>query len=185
VVVVDGVLEDDRAVLWGRVLLLLEKRLWAARFDILRDLRLTAKHGCGVVRAIAGKATNASLDYTVGGVDSRLTSKHGVVTVLVIGRAIAWKATNASLNDPVGGVLAVLVLGSLRLEEQVARFIFLFLRDSRLTTKQGVVAILGGGRAIAWEATDASMDDTVVGLGLGDTLAVLVGRILLHREERR
>ena len=56
---------------------------------------------------------------------------------------------------------------------------------SRLTTKQGTVAVLGGGRAIAWKATDASMDDTVVGLGLGDTLAVLVGRVLLYQEERR
>jgi len=99
--------------------------------------------------------------------------------------SIAWKSTDASLDDPVESVLAVLVLGSLRLEEQGAWLIFLLRRDSRLTTKHGVVAVLGGDCAIAWKATDASMDDTVVGLGLGDTLAVLVGRILLHREERR
>jgi len=50
-----------------------------------------------------------------------------------------------------------------------------------------LVAGLGGGRAIAWKATDASMDDTVIGLGLGlgDALAVLIGCVLRHQEERR
>ena len=50
-----------------------------------------------------------------------------------------------------------------------------------------IVMGLGGGRAIAWKATDASMDDTVIGLGLGlgDTLAGLIGRVLRHREGRQ
>jgi len=45
-----------------------------------------------------------------------------------------------------------------------------------------LVAGLGGGRAIAWKATDPSMDYTVIGLGLGDALAVLNGRVLRHWE---
>jgi len=58
--------------------------------------------------------------------DSRLTTKHGVVAVLVVGRAITWKAKDASLDDPVENVLAVRVLVNLLLEEQGARFIFVF-----------------------------------------------------------
>jgi len=47
------------------------------------------------------------------------------------------------------------------------------------------VAGLGGGRAIALKAMDASMDGTVIGLGLGDALAVLNSRVLRHQEGRR
>jgi len=64
--------------------------------------------------------------------------------------------------------------------------------DWRLTTEHGggtvvVVVVVGGGggvgRAIALKATDASVDDTVIGLGLA--LAVRNGRVLRHREGRR
>jgi len=73
-----------------------------------------------------------------------------------------------------GDALAVLVLGSL--EERVARFVFV--RDSRFTTKHGVVC-----RAIAGKATGALLDGTVDEIFgvLGDALAVLV---LVNLKER-
>jgi len=86
----------------------------------------------------------------------RLITKHGFG--VLVGRAIAGKATGAMLDGTVdeifgilGDALAVLVLVNL---ERVARFVFV--RDSRFTTKHGV-----GGRAIAWKATDASVDDII------------------------
>jgi len=194
------------------------------------DWRLTTKHGEVTVvvavvvdgggRAIALKATDASVDGTVDGIfdivlavlvlvvllvveerrqlglDWRLTTKHGEVTVVVAivvgggGRAIALKATDASADGTVDGifdvVLAVLVLVVPVGEER--RQLGL---DWRLTTEHGggtvVVVVVGGGggvgRAIALKATDASVDDTVIGLGLG--LAVRNGRVLRHWEGRR
>jgi len=38
------------------------------------------------------------------GLDSRLTTKHVGVAVVVVGRAIAWKTTNASWNVTFGAV---------------------------------------------------------------------------------
>jgi len=93
-----------------------------------------------VGRAIACKATDASLDDIVfaglvllvnllekwllleerqkHGLDSRLTTKHGGVAVVVVlgdvGRTIVWKTIDASMNDTVcgdGWVCDVLVLG--------------------------------------------------------------------------
>jgi len=74
-----------------------------------------------------------------------------------------------------GDALAVLVI-LLAVEERRQRGL-----DWRLTTKHGIVDVLCGGRAIAWRAMDASMNDTVVGVCLGNALAVLVGRVLLLR----
>ena len=72
-----------------------------------------------------------------------------------------------------GDALAVLVvlLVLLGLEERRQRGL-----DWRLTTKHGIVAGLGGSRAIAWRATVTAGDDTmdeIFGV-LGDVLAVLV-----------
>jgi len=80
---------------------------------------------------------------------------------------MAWKATDASLADMVDGifdgvvvdVLAVLVGRRRRgLQRRPPQGL-----DSRFTTKHvgGTVVVVGGGRAIAWEATDALVDDTV------------------------
>jgi len=53
-------------------------------------------------------------------------------------------------------------------------------RESRLTTKHGIVDGLGGGRGRtrAWKATAAALDDMVDGIfgGVVDGFAVLVGR---------
>jgi len=131
------------------------------------------------------------------GLNSRLATKHGGVAVVALGvdGAIAWKATAVSLDDTVDeifvrvdvlaalvlvlafGVLKGRVLGSLREERRRHRRGL----DSRLTTKHGIFDVLCGGHAIAWRAMDASMDDTMVGVCLGNALAVLVGRVLLLR----
>jgi len=178
-----------------------------------RDSRLTTKHvGCTVVavvvvvgagRAIALKATDASVDDTVdeifglrvlvvgwGGVslrrekrrvcDVRSTAKHGAVAVLV-GRAIAWKTTDALVDDIVDGIVGVRVVLVVRVRVNLVEERQQQGLDWRLTTKHVggtvvvvVVVVVVVGRAIAWNATDASLDDTVDGIfGVG-VLAVCV-----------
>jgi len=138
---VDGIFDVVLAVL---VVLVVEERR-----QLGLDWRLTTKHGGGTVvvvvvggggggvgRAIALKATDASVDDTVNdsvdgifdvvlavllvlvveerrqlGLDWRLTTKHVggtvvVVVVIVVGRAIALKATDASVDGIFDGVLA-------------------------------------------------------------------------------
>jgi len=115
----------------------------------------------------------------------RLTAKHGDGTVVVgVGRAIALKATDASdTGDGTGdGIVDVVlaVLGVLVGEE--LRQLGL---DWRLTTKHGDgTVVVGGGRAIALKATDASDtgDDTGDGIFVVSVLAVRVG---LRVGERR
>jgi len=159
---------------------LLEEQV--ARFGFVRDSRCTAKHSFAVVagRAIALKAMDESLDDTVceggGGVcdalvvwlsrftllweerqrglDSRLTTKHGIVAGLGGSRAISWKAIVASVDDTVDGIFGVLevaraVLVNLLVKKQVAQVIVVFRQEWRLTTKHSIVAGLGGGCAIA------------------------------------
>ena len=54
--------------------------------------------------------------------------------------------------------------------------------DSRLTTKQDIVAVLGGTRAIAGKVTSASLDDIVFAvLAFG----VLEGCVLVNLLEER
>jgi len=119
--------------------------------------------------------------------DSRLTTNHGVVAVLVGGRAIAWKATDASLDDTVvgvGGILGdalVVLVGcvDLLLDERVAWVIVVFMLvgcDLRLTTKHGCcVVVFVVVCVVAWKATNAALDDTVFGGGgVCDVLVVLV-----------
>jgi len=95
-----------------------------------------------------------------------LTTKHVGGTVVVgggVGRAIALKATEASVDDTVDGifdvVLAILVLAVPVGEERQQLGL-----DWRLTTKHvgGTVGVVGGGGggAIAWKATVASVDGT-------------------------
>jgi len=120
----------------------------------------------------------------------RLTAKHGGVDGLGDGRAIAWNATDASLDDTVDdtvdgifdvGVLAVRVLGVLVVVERRQRGL-----DWGLTTKHvgGTVVVVvdscGGGRAIAWKAIDASLDDTV-----DDTVAVDVSLVFKSNLRKR
>jgi len=192
--------------------LLLEEQVAWVIVVFCWEWRSTTKHGIvagrGGGRAIAWKATVASVDDIVfavlafgvlrgrvlvslleerrrrrQGLDSRLTTKHGGVAVVValgVDGAIAWKATDVSLDDTVDeifvrvDVLAVLVLvrGLVLVnlpEERRQRG-----RDSRLTTKHGVVDELGGGRPMTWKATDASLDDAVDGIFDVGVLAVLV-----------
>ena len=91
------------------------------------------------------------------------------------GRAIALKATDASVDDTGDDTVdGILVLAVPVVEER--RQLGL---DWRLTTKHGggtvdvTVGVFGGGRAIAWKATDASVDDAVDGI-FDVVLAVLV-----------
>jgi len=73
-----------------------------------------------------------------------------------------------------GDALAVLVV-LLGLEERRQRGL-----DWRLTTKHGIVAGLGGSRAIAWRATVVAGDDTIDEIFgvLGDVLAGLFDVVL-------
>jgi len=83
-----------------------------------------------------------------------------------------------------GDALAVLVV-LLVVEERRQRGL-----DWRLTTKHGIVAGLGGSRAIAWRATVAAGDDTMdeifgvlgdalAGLGLVNLLEGRVARVIV------
>jgi len=97
------------------------------------------------------------------GLDWRLTTKHGIVAGLGGSRAIAWRATVAAgVDDTMDDILGVLgdalavrvvLLGS---EERRQRGL-----DWRLTAKHGIVAGLGGGRAIACKAPGGALDDTI------------------------
>jgi len=164
--------------------------------------------------AIAWKATDVSLDDTVDvavlvlafgvrkslvfgslleerrrrrqGLDSRSTPKHGGVAVVValgFDDAIAWKATDVLLDDTGDknfvrvDVLAGLVLVRGLVSRQRGR-------ASRLTTKLGGVDGLGGGRLMAWKATDAAVDDTVDGIFFVGVLAVLVVLVVEERRQR-
>jgi len=80
-----------------------------------------------------------------------------------------------------GDALAVLVN---RLEERVARVIVVFW-EWRSTTKLGVVDGHGGGRAIAWKAIDASLDDTVDGVFVDVTGDVAVDVSFLFKSNLR
>jgi len=103
----------------------------------------------------------------------RVTAKHGAFAGLVVGRPIACcKALDASLDDTVDRmfVRAVLVLvrglGDLPEERRHQG------RDSRLTTKRGVVAVVVG-----------LVVDTVVG-DVCDSLVVRRCRDSLLQEKR-
>jgi len=95
------------------------------------------------------------------------------------------------VDDTVGEIFGVLedalaVLVNLLVEERVARVIVVFCREWRSTAKHGIVAGLGGGHAIAWKATVASVNDTVDEIFgvLGDALAVLVNLLVEERVAR-
>eukprot|EP00532_Pseudo-nitzschia_australis_P006780 CAMPEP_0168173126 /NCGR_PEP_ID=MMETSP0139_2-20121125/5689_1 /TAXON_ID=44445 /ORGANISM="Pseudo-nitzschia australis, Strain 10249 10 AB" /LENGTH=164 /DNA_ID=CAMNT_0008090959 /DNA_START=207 /DNA_END=698 /DNA_ORIENTATION=+ len=110
-----------------------------------------------------------------------------VVVVLVVGRAISRKAIDATLDDTVDEIFCVLVdvfavlvgrvpVNLLEERRRLQRGL-----DSRLITKHVgvavvivVVVVLVVGRAIAWKAIDASLEDTVVGFGgvIGDALVI-------------
>jgi len=99
--------------------------------------------------------------------DSRLTTKHGVVAVvvvLVVDCVISWKATGTSLDDTVDEIFGVRVdvdrVPPIR-EERVARFGFVC--DWRFTTKHGFAVVdVVVGRAIARKAMNESLDDTMI-----------------------
>jgi len=88
-------------------------------------------------------------------------------------------ATDASLDDTVDGSF----VGRLDFRAVLVRNGDGEGLDSRLTTKHDVVAVAVGlvvGGAIAWKATDASLNDTpVVGFGgvLGEALVVCLCRV--------
>jgi len=192
---VDDTVDDTVDGIFDVVLAVLVVRVVEERRQLGLDWRLTTKHDGGTVvvavvavdggRAIALKATNASVDDTVDGIfdvvlavrvveerrqlglDWRLTTKHDGGTV-VVGRTTALKATDASVDDIVDDtvddtvdgifdvVLAVLVLVVLVVEKRRQWL------DWRLTTKHvGGTVVVGVGRAIALKATDASVEDTV------------------------
>uniref|UniRef100_A0A7S4AR36 Secreted protein n=1 Tax=Pseudo-nitzschia australis TaxID=44445 RepID=A0A7S4AR36_9STRA len=112
-----------------------------------------------VAQLLGWQRTRHWMILLMEGLNSRLTTKHGGVAVGVVlgavGRAIALKAMAASwectvvrvgvVRDGLVGRCFVLLLQEERrlLEEHQQGL------DSRLTAKQGVFAVLGGGRAIA------------------------------------
>jgi len=119
-----------------------------------------------------------------------INKKDGGGTV-VVGRAIAWNATDASVDDTVDGSFG------LRVDVLAGRYCVSLLwgkrklrgLDVRLTAKHvgGTVVVVVVGRAIARNATDTSLDDTVEG-SFGLRVDVLAGRCrvsLLWEKQRQ
>jgi len=105
---------------------------------------------------------------------------------VVVGLVVDTVAVGGGDLDGLGVLMdarAVLVLVNLLMEERVARIIVVFCSELRLTTKHGFGVVLVIGRAIAWKATGASLDDTVCGDGVCDVLGVRLYRSSLLREE--
>jgi len=187
----------DAALYVGNMLVMVLRLV--ERLEILGCLAIPRDGVVLVVgRTIAWKSIDASLGGTVGenfcvlvdvladlvgrvlgnlleeqrrqrrGLDSILTTKHVGVAVVVDDTVVGFGGVHGD---------ALVIVAPLREERRQHRRDL----DSRLTTKHGIVDVLCGGRAIAWRAMDASMNDTMVGVCLGNALAVLVGRVLLLR----